>query len=156
GTAIAQTPPPTPAKPAEADLPILVESILKEPASPIDLPTSLRLAGVANPEILLARERVVEATAIHQLAAAQFLPNINAGANLDLHRGNLQQSNGNILKVNRNALYVGLGANAVGAGTVTIPGVSYNLNLSEAIFTSLATKQAIARRQFANEAVRNE
>src|SRR5207249_3826603 len=91
-----------------------------------------------------------------QLAAAQLLPNINTGTSINLHQGALQQSNGNILKVNRGALYVGLGDSAVGAGTVAIPGVSYNINLSEAIFTRLATRQLVARRQFASEAVRNE
>src|ERR1043165_895113 len=49
------------------------------PFRPIDLPTALRLAGVYNPEIKLARERVLEAVALRQLAAAQLLPNINAG-----------------------------------------------------------------------------
>src|SRR5260221_14040847 len=143
----AQTPPDR-AKAAETQ-PVLVDSILTGPATPIDLPSALRLAGVANPEILLARERVVEAVAIRQLAAAQILPNLNASTSIDLHSGVLQQSNGNILKVNRGALYVGLGASAVGAGTVTVPGLSYNINLSEAIFTGLAARQLVAQRRFA-------
>src|SRR6516164_3811971 len=84
---------------------------------PIDLATALRLANVDNPEIRLARERVREAVAQRQLAAAQFLPNLNAGTNLDHHLGLLQQSNGNLLRVNHDSLYVGLGAGAVGAGT---------------------------------------
>src|SRR5215210_960012 len=37
---------------------------------PIDLPTALRLAHVDNPEIRLARERVREALARRQFAAA--------------------------------------------------------------------------------------
>src|SRR5262245_3733624 len=151
----AQTPPTEKGKPAR-EVPPLADSILTGPVTPIDLPSALRLAGVANPEIVLARERVVEALAVHQLAAAQLLPNLNAGTSVDIHRGPLQQSNGNILQVNRGALYVGLGAKAVGAGTVTIPGLSYNANLSEVIFNGLATRQLVAQRQNASEAVRNE
>src|SRR4029077_15060131 len=90
---------------------------------PIDLNTALRLAGVQNPDILVAQSRVVESEALRQLAAAQFLPSINLGTNYDSHTGPLQQSNGNILSVNRSALYVGAGANAIAAGSVNIPGV---------------------------------
>src|SRR5438067_7607850 len=77
-------------KVADTEL-VLVDSILNGPGAPIDLSSALRLAGVANPEILLARERVVEAVAIRQLAAAQLLPNLNAGTSIDLHHGPLQQ-----------------------------------------------------------------
>ena len=94
------------------------DTILQPGESPIDLATALRLAGAQNPELLLSRERISEAAARQQLAAAQLLPNLNVGANLDSHRGVLQQSNGNILSVQRSALYVGAGANAVAAGTV--------------------------------------
>jgi outer membrane protein TolC len=137
---------PTPAPP----------SILASDVAPIDLASALRLAGVQNPEILLARERVTEAVAQHQLAAAQMLPTINVGTNFDAHTGPLQQSTGAILKVNRDALYVGLGANAVGAGTVNIPGVVWNADLSEALFTALASRQVIRQREFAGLAVRND
>jgi outer membrane protein TolC len=122
----------------------------------IDLAAALKLAGVENPEILIARQRVVYAVAVRQFAAAQLLPTLNAGMNYDAHTGPVQQSSGNILKVNRSALYVGAGANAVAAGTVNIPGVVYNLNLSEAIFSALITRQGVARARFASLAVRND
>src|SRR5690242_3338674 len=70
------------------------------PVSFIDLAGALRLAGVDNLNILLARERVEQAVALRQLAAAQFLPNLNGGLNVDAHTGPLQQASGNILKVN--------------------------------------------------------
>ena len=122
----------------------------------IDLASALRLAGVQNPEILLARQRVTEAAALQQWAAAQILPSLNAGLNYDAHTGPLQQANGNILKVNRDALYVGAGSYAVAAGTVNIPGVVYNLNLSESLFACLASKQLVAAKRFAADAARNE
>jgi outer membrane protein TolC len=119
-------------------------TILKPGECPIDLGTALRLAGVENPELLLARQRVVEATAARQYAAVQILPNINAGTNYDAHIGPLQQSTGNILKVNRDALYLGLGANAVAAGTVGIPGIYYNLNVGTSWFNFMQARQLVA------------
>jgi outer membrane protein TolC len=132
------------------------ESILGPEATAIDLASALRLAGVQNPEILLARERVAEAVALRQLAAAQLLPTINAGTNYDAHNGPLQQSNGNILKVNRDALYLGLGTGAVGAGTVAIPGVFWNANVSETLFGILVSRQVVRQREFTSIAVRND
>ncbi len=123
---------------------------------PIDLATVLSLAGIQNPELLIAQTRVSEAVAIRQLAAAQFLPTINLGTNFDSHTGVLQQSSGNILKVQRQALYFGAGANAIAAGTVNIPGVVWNFNASEAIYNTLITKQVVSQRQFESEAARNQ
>ena len=110
---------------------------------PIDLASALQLGGVQNPEILLARERITEAVALRQLAAAQILPTLNAGTNLNHHTGTLQQSNGAILNVNRDSLYLGLGADAVGAGTVNIPGLVWNGNLSAVLFQNLAARQVV-------------
>ncbi len=123
---------------------------------PIDLATVLSLAGIQNPELLIAQTRVSEAVAVRQLAAAQFLPTINLGTNLDSHTGVLQQSSGNILKVQRQALFFGAGANAIAAGTVNIPGVVWNFNASEAIYNTLITKQVVSQRQFESEAARNQ
>src|SRR5262245_5064121 len=133
-----------------------VPSILGPNTQPINLPTALRLAGAQNPEILLAQERVLEAVALRQLAAAQLLPNLNVGSNLDMHGGVLQQSTGNILNVDRQSLYVGLGANAVGAGTVNIPGLVWAGNISDAIYGVLISKQVVRQQQFASLAARTE
>jgi outer membrane protein TolC len=123
---------------------------------PIDLTTALRLAGVDNPEIQLARERISEQAALRMLAVAQLLPNLNLGTNYDGHSGVLQQSNGNILKVNRNALYFGLGAQAIAAGTVNIPGLNYNMNVGEAWFGYLMARQRVRTAAAAADATRNE
>jgi outer membrane protein TolC len=131
-------------------------TILGRGEVPIDLATALRLAGAENPELLLARERISEAAAGRQLAAAQLLPNLNLGTNYNLHRGALQQSNGNILNVNRDALYYGLGANAVGSGTVNIPGLNYNVNVGEAWYGYLAARQRVAIVAAAADATRND
>ena len=131
-------------------------TILGRDEAPIDLATALRLAGAENPELLLARQRVSEAIAGRQLAAAQLLPNLNAGTNYDLHRGALQQSSGNILNVNRDAFYYGLGTNAVGAGTVNVPGLNYNLNVGEGWYGYLAARQRVTTAAAAAKATRND
>jgi outer membrane protein TolC len=123
---------------------------------PIDLASALQLAGVRNPEIMLARERVTETMAIRQFAAAQILPNLNGGTNFDTHSGNVQQSSGHILDVNRSALYVGAGANAIAAGSVNIPGVMWNQNLSQGLFTYLVARQTVRQQQFTSQAIRNQ
>lgn len=131
-------------------------TLLEKDGRPIDLASALQLAGVQNPEIRLAQERVIESAALRQLAAAQFLPSINAGASLDHHLGTLQQANGNVLKVNRDSLYLGLGSSAVGAGTVNIPGIVWGGNVSATIYRSLVSRQVVRQREFANQAVQNE
>ena len=146
------------AKPTNVPLPIPASppSILVPQVQPIDLDTALRLAGVQNPELNVARQRVLESVALRQLAAAQFLPSINPGMNYDSHTGNLQQSNGNILSVQRSAVYLGAGANAVAAGTVNIPGVFLGGNTAIGIFRYLESRQLVRRREFENIAVRNQ
>ena len=139
-----------------SDAPLPPGTILQGDETPIDLASALRLAGAQNPDLMLARERVTEAVAVRQLAAAQLLPNLNVGFNSNLHRGALQQSNGNVLTVNRDALNVGLGAGAVGAGTVNIPGLNYNLNVGEAWYGALQVRQLVAGRVATARAVEND
>lgn len=131
-------------------------TILKAAETPIDLGTALRLAGVENPELFFARQRVTETVALRQLAAAQLLPNLNIGTNYDLHRGPLQQAPGDVISVHRDALYYGLGSNVISAGTVNIPGLNYNLNVGDAWFTFLAARQRVAVARNVAEAVRND
>ncbi len=131
-------------------------SILASEVRPIDLSTVLRLGNVENPEINIARQRILEAVAYRQLAAAYFLPSINPGMNYNAHGGNLQQSNGNILSVNRSAVFVGAGSNAVAAGTVTVPGVYYAGNIAPGLFSYFASKQIVRQREFETVALRNQ
>src|SRR5262249_5365659 len=79
--------PPPRRVPEEVRIPASPATILGDQKNPIDLASALQLAGVQNPEILLAREQVTEAVAVRQLAAAQFLPSINAGTNVNTHTG---------------------------------------------------------------------
>ncbi|HKM52309.1 MAG TPA: TolC family protein, partial [Isosphaeraceae bacterium] len=121
-------------------VPVSPPTILHPEVQPIDLDTALRLAGVQNPELNVARQRVLEAVAMRQLAAARFLPSINPGTSYDAHNGNLQQSNGNILTLNRSSVYLGAGSSAVGTGTVNIPGVTLGGNTAVGIFGYLESR----------------
>jgi outer membrane protein TolC len=121
----------------------------------IDLAAALRLAGVQNLSLVVAQQRVEYAVAVQQFAAAQILPSLNLGGNYDSHTGVLQQGPGNIITINRSAMYVGAGANVVGAGAVQIPGLVYNLNLSEAIYGYLITRQETRQATFDRAAVDN-
>ncbi len=133
-----------------------LSALLATGVQPIELGSALRLAGINNPQILIARQRVVEALAQRQFAAAQYLPTLHLGTSFDDHAGNLQQSSGNILKVDRNSVYVGAGANAIAAGTVSIPGVVWNLNVSDTVYNALIARQTVETRRFASRAVENE
>jgi outer membrane protein TolC len=137
-------------------IPASPPSILGPEIRAIDLNTALRLAGVENPEVNLARQRVVEAAAFRQFAAAQILPTLNLGTNYDSHTGALQQSTGNILSVQRSSLYVGAGANAIGSGTVNIPGVFLGGNIGQGIFAYLTSRQLVVQREAGSIAVRNQ
>jgi outer membrane protein TolC len=138
------------------DLPKPSPTILSPSVQPIDLNTALRLAGVQNPQLLIARQRIVEAAALRQLAAAQILPSINLGTSYDAHNGPLQQSNGNILSLNRSSVYVGAGASAIAAGSVNIPGVLLTGNIAVGVYGYLTARQIERQREFASVAVRNQ
>ena len=131
-------------------------SLLVGNVQPIDLGAALRLAGVQNPNLLVARQLVVEAVALRQLAAVQFLPNLNNGGSYDTHTGNLQQSSGNILSVNRSSVYVGSGAFTAAAGPVTIPGVLLTGNVAEGVYRLLASRQVVRQREAGQVAARNQ
>ncbi len=130
--------------------------ILKAEGTPIDLETAFRLGGVENPEIRIASQRVAQALADRQFAAAQILPTMNAGSNYYNHNGNLQQSDGTILSVNRSGLYAGAGAFAVGSGTVNVPGVVWNMNVSVAAFNALKARQTVIERQAGTRTMSND
>ncbi|MHB1424255.1 MAG: TolC family protein [Gemmataceae bacterium] len=142
----------------EARLPQPPPSILPgiEAVNAIDLGCVLRLAGVNNPDILIARQRVAVSVAQRLYAYAQVLPNLNAGFNYNDHTGPLQQSDGNIIKETRQALYAGAGAGAIAAGTVNIPGILLTGNPGAGLFEILAARQLVRVREFENVAVRNQ
>ena len=135
------------------------KSMLLSPSletTPIDMAGIFSLIGVQNPEFLAAQQRVLEAAALRQLAAVQLLPTINLGTNFDHHTGTLQQPTGNILTVSRQALFVGAGASAIGAGTVNVPGIVWNLNVSDSYYRYLISRQVQSQKAANTVTVNND
>ena len=104
----------------------------------------------------MARQRVVEAVALRQFAAAQILPNLNAGMNYDDHTAARAAIKRKHPQPAPSSPVHGAGANAVGAGTSNIPGVQYNLNISQSIYTYLSARQAIRTQELNTAATRND
>ncbi len=111
---------------------------------PIDLPTTLRLAGAQNLDIQIAREALKEAEANRVSAIEQFFPWLSAG--VSYHR--------------RDGL-----AQAVPAGTISethfdsyAPGgtVTAQVAVGDAIYNSLAARQLVRASDQALEAQRHD
>lgn len=100
------------------------------PAAPtvVDLASALRLAGAQNPEVAIARERVLEAEAAHEQARQRFLPWLSPGVSYRRHDGRLQDVAGNLLDLRKHSLAAG----------VT---VGLNVELGEAHYQELASRQ---------------
>jgi outer membrane protein TolC len=96
--------------------------------SQIDLPTALRLAGAQNLDVQLARERLVEAKAIHAQAIAQFFPWISPGVGYRRHDDKIQDVEGNIIDVHKYSY---------------APGATFGVqwDIGDALYRSLASKQ---------------
>lgn len=125
------------------------------PDGMVDLGAALRLAGVDNPTINLARERVQEALAGQLAARSLLIPSVNIGGNYRTHTGAVQSSPGFIRRPNAQSLYLGAGAGTVGAGTLTFPGVWLFSQLGDAVYEPLAARQRVAARQSDAQAVQN-
>ncbi|QEG25509.1 Outer membrane efflux protein [Gemmata obscuriglobus] len=126
------------------------------PENALDLGVALRLAGVNNPTINLAREAVNEALADQLAARALLLPSANVGANYRYHRGALQAATGFQRDVSFESLYLGAGAGVTGAGTAAAPGVRLFAHLGDAAYEPLAARQRVTVRRATAHAVQND
>jgi outer membrane protein TolC len=122
----------------------------------IDLGVALRLAGVENPTINLAQERVRESLALLLGARSLLLPSLNVGGNYHNHSGLLQPSFGVIRPVNSQSLYFGFGARTLAAESVAFPGVRLFAHLGDAVYEPLAARQVVASRRADAQAVQND
>jgi outer membrane protein TolC len=121
----------------------------------LDLGVALRLAGVNNPTINLAQERIREALGLQLNARVLLLPNLNIGGNYHYNNGPIQSSTGQILPVANQVLYLGAGAGAIGSGTVAIPGIWLFANLGDAVYEPLAARQTVVARRSDSAATQN-
>jgi len=122
----------------------------------LDLAVALRLAGVENPTINLARERIQEALADQLGARSILLPSINVGGNYHDHDGTQQSSSGFIRNLHSQSLFLGLGAVALGSSSPTVPGIRVLAHLGDAWFEPLAARQRVSARRSDARAVEND
>ncbi|MEO6078589.1 MAG: TolC family protein [Steroidobacteraceae bacterium] len=97
----------------------------------IDLPTVLRLARADNLDVKLAQERINEAKNNHSAAVAKFLPWVTAGVSFRSHEGRTQAVDGTMLDVDKQSTSVG-------------PTITAQMDIGDALFTTLAARQYIA------------
>jgi outer membrane protein TolC len=126
------------------------------PSETIDLGVALRLAGVDNPTINLAREQIREALAGQLAARSLLLPSVNIGGNYHLHYGVLQASPGFIRSVSSQSLYLGFGARTLAAESVAFPGIRLFAHLGDAVYEPLAARQRVVARRSEARAVEND
>jgi outer membrane protein TolC len=122
----------------------------------LDLGVALRLAGVDNPTINLAREQIREALGVQLGARSLLLPSLNIGCNYHAHSGTLQASFGGIRTVNSQSFYFGFGARTLAAESVAFPGVRLFAHLGDAVYEPLAARQRVSARRSEAVAVQNE
>lgn len=111
---------------------ILASALLVRGAdtAPIDLPTTLRLAGAKAIEVELARERLAESRAAADATRARYYPWLTPAITVRNHLGNVQAVNGPILDADKNSLTAGV---VLGA----------QIDLGEAYYQNLAARQSV-------------
>ncbi len=118
---------------------------------PIDLPAALRLAGVRDLDIAIARQQLAQAVADLQKARALWLPSLFLGPTWYRADGQIQTLTGQVQNVNRNSLFIGgVGATAngfaaasPGTGYPPVNGMASVLRFSDAIFEPLAARRVV-------------
>ncbi len=118
-------------------------SVATNQVARIDLPTALRLAHAQNLDVQIARERLNEARGNRESAVEQFLPWIAPGAAFRRHTGRIQAVDGTMLDVDKQSYTAG--------GAVTA-----QIDLGDAIYRSLASKQLVTAADQALESQQQE
>lgn len=77
-------------------------------SQPIDLATTLRLAGADNLAVRIAREKLTEARAEAAGARERMFPWVSAGVGLRQHEGNLQTVEGRIIDADKRSVSAGV------------------------------------------------
>jgi outer membrane protein TolC len=79
---------------------------------PIDLATTLRLAGADNLSVRIAKEKLAEARADADVARERLFPWVTAGMSLRQHENNSQTVEGRIIDADKRSFSAGVGLNA--------------------------------------------
>lgn len=109
----------------------------------IDLPAALQLAGARNLEIQIAREKLVEARANHESSVWQFFPSVSPGVAYRRHDNLIQNVQGDIIDVHKDSYTAG---GVIGG----------QLDLGDAIYKNLASRQLVKAAEFGLESQRQD
>jgi len=115
----------------------------RAPVEVIDLPTTLRLAGAQNLDVEIARQRLAEARANYESALWQFFPWLSPGIGYRRHDDLIQDVGGSIIDVHKESYSVG-------------PSLYGQLDLGEAIYKRLSTRQLLKASDIAVESQREQ
>ena len=96
----------------------------------IDLATTLQLARAQNLDIQIAKAQLEEAQANYGIATSKFLPWLTAGFSWRRHEGRTQAVDGTLIDTNKQSMSLG-------------PSITAQVDLGDAIFTTMASKQMI-------------
>lgn len=91
---------------------LLAPVALTAAPQPIDLATTLRLAGADNLSVKIAREKLAEARADADVARERMFPWVTAGLGFRQHENNLQTVEGRIIDADKRSFSAGVGLNA--------------------------------------------
>lgn len=123
--------------PAKARAPESVAGV-----QPIDLPTTLRLAGANNIDLALIREALVQAEAQNDAATLSFVPSLSGGLGYAKHNGAIQDVSGNVISAYKQL-------------HTTVGGFNSEINLGDAIFQKLAASRLQSAAEYSVDAGRN-
>jgi outer membrane protein TolC len=118
---------------------------------PIDLPSALKLAGVRDLDIAIARQGVLRAAAELGQARALWLPSLFLGPTWYRADGQIQTVAGPVQTISRSGLFLGGEAALAntfpgpppGSGLPSLNGLTATLRISDAIFEPLAARRVV-------------
>jgi len=126
---------------------------------PIDLTTTLRLAGANHLQVAIAAERIREARARLDQANVLWVPSVNVGVGYNRHDGPIQDTNGNVIDVSRQSLYFGggptVGASPLSGGASGPARLFVDLSTADILFEPLAARQNVQVAQRARQVAEN-
>lgn len=131
---------------------------------PIDLVTTLRLAGERDVDIAIARQRISQSLAELDRARSLWLPSLFLGPTYYRADGQVQTVTGEVINVNRSSLFLGgtatlpngFPAPSAGTGYPQLNSLSSVLRISDMIFEPLAARRVVAANRAGLQARTND
>jgi|GEM_PF-4735360 len=139
---------------------VIPDDVESASSYPIDLTTTLRLAGASHLQVSLARERIQEACAKLEQANVLWIPSLSFGAGFNRHDGPIQDTQGNVIDVSRKSLYLGggptIGSSPLSGGASGRARLFVDLSTADIYFEPLAARQNVRANQFSQQVALND